>query len=420
MVYLKPHQAAIKESSKESPSSTTTSSTLTFSLFADASSCLASDLNRSKKPIFKTSPVLYNIIINSLEDKVNMILSIVIPIFNNEKYLKPLLDSIINQTYKDLEIICVDDGSTDTTNLILKEYQNKDKRIKILFQDHKGPASARNYGLENATGEYISFIDSDDIVSVNLYKQITNILSKQKFDIIIFNAGFYDNKKKITKKRIFFTPKTLKGYEDEYSCLTYKNFKYIFFEQESIVNKVFKRSFLNENNIKFEENSNFEDSLFNFNTILKAKSISMLNKRLYLYRQGHNNTMNSKIFAPNSRMIFEIFANTDKMKEVILTDYPELKEHFLDSTIQKYTYYFMHSPKKIQKEFYNKMRKKVIKMTNSEFKDINKSNLVLKKDLKLIEKNRNHLIFYIYKLIENKVINIKLFSNHFTFKRQNI
>ncbi len=417
MVYLKPPQNAIKVSSKEFSSSIATSSTLTFSFVADASSCLASDLNRSKKPIFKTSPVLYNIIINSSEDKVNMILSIVIPIFNNEKYLKTLLESIINQTYKDLEIICVDDGSTDKTNIILKEYQNKDKRIKVLFQNHKGPASARNYGLENSTGEYISFIDSDDIVSLNLYTQITDIISKQKFDIVIFNAGFYDNKKRRTTKRLFFTTKTLKEYENEYSCLTYKNFKYLFFEQESIVNKVFKRSFLNENNIKFEENSNFEDRLFNFNSMLKAKSISVLNRRLYLYRYGHNNTMNSKIFAPNSKIIFEVFLNTDNMEKIILSEYPELKEHFLDSTIQKYTYYFMHSPKKIQKEFYQKMRKKVIKMTNSEFKDINKSNLVLKKDLKLIERNRNHFIFYIYKLIENKVINIKLFCKHFTFKR---
>ena len=172
------------------------------------------------------------------------LISVIIPVYNVESYLCSCLKCILNQTYKNIEIILVDDGSTDKTNIILKEYQNKDKRIKVLFQNHKGPASARNYGLENSTGEYISFIDSDDIVSLNLYTQITDIISKQKFDIVIFNAGFYDNKKRRTTKRLFFTTKTLKEYENEYSCLTYKNFKYLFFEQESIVNKVFKRSFL--------------------------------------------------------------------------------------------------------------------------------------------------------------------------------
>lgn len=92
--------------------------------------------------------------------------SVILPIFNTEKYLKACLDSIINQTYKNLEIICVDDGSTDGSLKILEEYSSKDSRIKIINQQNQGVSAARNVGIDNATGDYVSFVDPDDWVEL--------------------------------------------------------------------------------------------------------------------------------------------------------------------------------------------------------------------------------------------------------------
>ncbi len=92
----------------------------------------------------------------------NSMISVIVPVYNVEKYLSKCLDSIINQTYQNLEIICVDDGSTDSSPMILEEYAKKDSRIKIITRQNGGLSAARNTGVKNATGEFVSFVDSDD------------------------------------------------------------------------------------------------------------------------------------------------------------------------------------------------------------------------------------------------------------------
>ena len=96
--------------------------------------------------------------------------SVVLPVYNVENYLKECLDSLVEQTYKDIEIICVDDGSSDSSLKILKEYAVIDNRIIVLEQKNQGAAVARNFGLSVATGEYVSFLDSDDVFSLNLFQ----------------------------------------------------------------------------------------------------------------------------------------------------------------------------------------------------------------------------------------------------------
>ena len=102
-------------------------------------------------------------------------ISIIVPVYNVEKYLKECLDSLINQTLEDIEIICINDGSTDNSLAILEEYQKKDSRIKVFSQKNQGVSAARNLGIEKATGEYLTFLDSDDRLELNtceiLYKE---------------------------------------------------------------------------------------------------------------------------------------------------------------------------------------------------------------------------------------------------------
>jgi len=121
------------------------------------------------------------------------LISVIIPIYNVEKYLNVCLDSILNQTYKKIEIILVDDGSTDSSLSICHEYKKADERIKIISKSNGGLSSARNAGLDVALGDYISFLDSDDWLEFNTYSLLVDIISKTRHDIIAYNFRKIDD-----------------------------------------------------------------------------------------------------------------------------------------------------------------------------------------------------------------------------------
>lgn len=111
------------------------------------------------------------------------LISVIVPIYNVEKYISRCIETIINQTYKNLEIILIDDGSTDRSGDICDEYANKDKRIRVIHKENEGPSDARNSGLSVATGEYISFIDSDDWIALNMYEILHAAIDTEKADL---------------------------------------------------------------------------------------------------------------------------------------------------------------------------------------------------------------------------------------------
>ena len=125
--------------------------------------------------------------INLIKDKPDI--SVIIPVYNVEQYLKRCLDSILSNTYKNLEVICVDDGSTDNSLKILEFFAQKDPRVRILQQNRKGPSAARNKGLDMAKGKYISFVDSDDFISFNAYEILMLVAEQYNLDITIFGAN---------------------------------------------------------------------------------------------------------------------------------------------------------------------------------------------------------------------------------------
>lgn len=122
--------------------------------------------------------------------------SVIIPVYNTAPYLKTCLNSILNQTLTNIEIICIDDGSTDQSLMILKYYAKIDSRIKILVQKNQGAGAARNYGMKVAHGRYLSFLDSDDFFHPNLLKKSVFLADKTKADIVIYKINMFDNKKK--------------------------------------------------------------------------------------------------------------------------------------------------------------------------------------------------------------------------------
>ena len=130
----------------------------------------------------------------------SILVSVIIPAYNVEKYIAKCLDSLINQSLKDIEIIIIDDGSTDKTPFIIKDYANQDKRIKVIAQTNQKQGAARNRGLEAASGEYIGFVDADDWVDLNYFEKLYETAKKYNSDIALATNIRIGSKK--TKKRI--------------------------------------------------------------------------------------------------------------------------------------------------------------------------------------------------------------------------
>ena len=114
----------------------------------------------------------------------NPLVSIIVPVYNTAQYLKRCINSIINQTYKNLEIICVNDGSTDGSELILDEFAAKDSRIRIIHKQNNGESSARNFGLKIMTGQYIGFVDCDDWIEADMYERLVSVAVEKDVDIV--------------------------------------------------------------------------------------------------------------------------------------------------------------------------------------------------------------------------------------------
>lgn len=215
-------------------------------------------------------------------------ISIIIPVYNAEKYLRQCLDSVVNQTLKEIEILCINDGSTDSSLDILNEYAEQDKRIKVFSQKNSGPATARNVGLDNATGDYLWFIDADDWCELNaceyLYKEIQNF---SEIDYVHFGTNIFDNQKKITNKDAYYNLTIVpeKFINTVISELNEKNISILYNLPNELWSKLFRKKFISKNKIRFnDELKNGDDALFSSLAFLKAKSRIYKKECLYNYR----------------------------------------------------------------------------------------------------------------------------------------
>ncbi|RHF73887.1 glycosyltransferase [Fusobacterium mortiferum] len=206
-------------------------------------------------------------------------ISVIIPVYGVEKYIRQCLESIINQTYKNLEIIVVNDGTKDNSMKIVEEYLS-DERIKIINKQNGGLSSARNRGIEEATGDYISFIDSDDWIDLNMYKELCSQLIDE--DILIYRFFNYDNKKNeiMEEKKVDIYSKN-KMIRNKY---LYAGLPY------SCWSKLYKREYLEKNKFKFLEIF-YEDVVWNLQTIFLTEKIKFIDKKYYYYRVNRENSI---------------------------------------------------------------------------------------------------------------------------------
>lgn len=195
-------------------------------------------------------------------------ISVIVPVYNTEKYINKCIQSILDQSYSQLEIILIDDGSTDQSGIICDEFAAIDKRIQVIHQSNSNVFAARNKGISLASGTYISFIDADDYISPNFYSELTNNITDQ--DIICFGYTPVVNNNLMPSNKLI-----------ENDC--YSQYKYL-----TVWSKLFKREFLNKNNAHFLDFPLGEDILFTFNCLCLNPKIITIDNTGYHYRDNPN------------------------------------------------------------------------------------------------------------------------------------
>lgn len=208
-----------------------------------------------------------------------MKLSIIVPIYNADKYLAECLDSILNQTFTDYELILVNDGSTDNSINICRNYQMKDSRIIVVDKENGGVSSARNLGLTKAQGEYIGFVDSDDYIDESMYSKLYNAATQNQADIVICKRVIPNKQQNYGHGYPKNTVFTFENNDKDWKELYYNGDIETF-----VTNKIFKKDFILNNNIKFEKYGLFEDRLFLADLYLKNPRLYYIDAPLYFYR----------------------------------------------------------------------------------------------------------------------------------------
>ena len=220
-------------------------------------------------------------------------ISVIVPVYNVENYLEECLNSLLSQTLRELEIICIDDGSTDNSLNILKKFQKKSDKIKVYSKNNGGLGSTRNIGLKYATGEYVSFIDSDDFIKNNTYECTYKLAKEKDLDMIMFKAINYDDN-------------TNEFYETEYYNMPFLetlvknkvfNFNDLGDKLLSIVvsacTKIYKKELIDKTGVTFPENLYFEDNVFFFDLFLQSSRVFFYPEFLYIRRRRRNSITQS-------------------------------------------------------------------------------------------------------------------------------
>lgn len=230
-------------------------------------------------------------------------ISVIVPTYNNAKYLKDCLDSIINQTYKNIEIIVIDDGSTDNTQEILEHYCDKERRLRVFYQENQGQGVARNVGISMASGDYIAFVDSDDWLDGHYLETLYKAAKKHDADITAVNfLRFRDG-----DGTMWFHLRDKNCFEKEYTPQQWFDIEYQKADAMSSVfvvsmMKLFKASLLE--NVIFPPKKVAEDDYTIWKLYLLANKIVYINSALYIYRD-HNDSITAQRWYSSYKAVLE-------------------------------------------------------------------------------------------------------------------
>ena len=277
--------------------------------------------------------------------------SIIVPVYNTGKYLKECLDSLVNQTFTDTEIICINDGSTDNSLEILEEYKKKYSNISVYSQENSGPSITRNKGISYSNGDYIYFMDSDDYLELTAIEELYDISSKNDLDFLIF-------------KLIYFSDETKEKYTGEYYEMPFlKKWNCKVFNLQDIGKKAihlsvsppgkfFKRDFIKD--MEFPQNLIYEDNVFFAEAMMKADRISFYDKHLYNRRIRENSITTQKADLKSADTIKIMNRIMELAKEYGI--YEEYKYVLWDKKIKTSCLRFSKVGDEYKKEFYQLLR----------------------------------------------------------------
>lgn len=240
------------------------------------------------------------------------LVSIVIPVYNAEEYLEESLRSALEQSYRNLEIICVDDGSTDKSLQILLRMKQNDDRIKILSEENQGAGAARNLGMEAAGGEYIYFFDADDILQKKAIQTLVKTAGKSDADIVLFGYYKFCEGK---KTRVAFSSKILNVPLNR--VISPESISDRLFQADHGMpwNKFYKAEFLRKSGVKFQTLKNTNDEFFSRLTTVEAKRMIFINKTLTGYRVGNRRSLQGSAGANILNCTLALQAIFDELKQ---------------------------------------------------------------------------------------------------------
>ena len=283
--------------------------------------------------------------------------SILVPIYNVEKYLQECLESLLNQTLQDIEIICINDGSTDNSLGIIKEYVKKDSRFKLINKTNSGYGNSMNMGLDIATGEYIGILESDDFANPKMYEDLYKLAKKSNLDIIKSDWNLYWTKGRTIKADAIKKSKCNK-------VINIDRYKEILNIIPSIWSAIYKREFLTNNNIRFNETAgaSYQDTGFAFKVMLTAKSLMLVNDAYVNYRQDNPNSS-----VKSSAKAFAICAEYEEIEKYIKEN--ELLNHleyFYSIMFRAYRHNLLRLDKSLVKDFIEKYSETFRRITREE------------------------------------------------------
>ena len=286
-----------------------------------------------------------------MEVDMKPLISVIIPVYNVERYLKQCLNSVIRQTYENLEIICVNDGSTDNSLAILKEYEQKDHRIVVISQENKGLSAARNTGLTHVTSDYVSFIDSDDYIDPRYIEVLYTKLHESNADfslcdILPFGNNIYKNLQWIDWCRT-----RLKWSAD------------IPINPNNLVvmswAKLFKMDVIRKHNLQFPEGLFNEDNYWHFLYCAYSKKYAIAHEKLYFYRKDNPDSIMTKTIYQQEHCydILEVCCRIFNSLSTLdtFTSYHQWLDNFF--FIQLYRLLQIHQKQSIDKIFWNEVKK---------------------------------------------------------------
>lgn len=292
--------------------------------------------------------------------------SVVVPVYNVEDYLEECLDSISNQTLDDIEVICVNDGSTDKSLDILKKYAKKDNRFTVISQENAGHAVATNRGMELAKGEYLFLMDSDDILKLNALEDTVKVADEKNVDFVLFQALNYYMDTDEYKEQENYSMTKLADYVGD-KVFNWKDIKkFVFKITVTPWSKLYKREFIVNSGAKFPEGLIFDDNVFFWEVLFNAQRITFLREHLFIRRwhSASSTKAGDKRFIDSIeiyRLIWQVFK-----KYGAFDDY---KQKLYNSRVRIGYMRLSRIKKEYREMYYEKLKKSMDEIRHEDFFD---------------------------------------------------